>query len=145
MSRIESRDLLRAAGRAAYIHAGHGALLEQDGGAAGDRIEIGDMPDTYAYDVGESLHGKNGSTMRLITTLFVLAAALPAADYWPGQRWRTSLPEAQGIDSQALTAAVNQVLEQKLSVHSLLVIRHGYAVLDASFYPYNAGTPHDLA
>src|SRR5262249_47435291 len=59
--------------------------------------------------------------------------------------WRTSLPEAQGIDSAALAAAVNQVMDQKLGVHSLLVIRHGYMVLDAYFYPYDAGTPHDLA
>jgi hypothetical protein len=27
------------------------------------------------------------------------------------------------------TAAIDQVIEQRLGVHSLLVIRHGYAVL----------------
>ena len=37
------------------------------------------------------------------------------------------------------------MIEQRLGVHSLLVIRHGYAVLHADFYPYNSDTPNDLA
>ena len=44
-----------------------------------------------------------------------------------------------------LTAAIDQVIEQRLGVHSLLVIRHGYAVLHADFYPYSSDTLHDLA
>ncbi len=65
--------------------------------------------------------------------------------YWPSQKWRTATPESQGIDSELLAAAIDQVAEKHLGVHSLLVIRHGYAVVDATFYPYNASTPHDLA
>jgi CubicO group peptidase (beta-lactamase class C family) len=68
-----------------------------------------------------------------------------ATAYWPGERWRTAQPEQQGLDSQALASAVDQVMQKHLGVHSLLVIRHGYAVLDAYFYPYNSTTPHDLA
>ena len=68
-----------------------------------------------------------------------------ATAYWPAEQWRTSQPEQQGLDSQALASAVDQVLQKHLGVHSLLVIRHGYAVLDATFYPYNSATPHDLA
>ena len=37
------------------------------------------------------------------------------------------------------------MIEQRLGVHSILVIRHGYAVLHADFYPYNSDTPHDMA
>jgi CubicO group peptidase (beta-lactamase class C family) len=65
--------------------------------------------------------------------------------YWPSTKWRTASPESQGLDSQVLASAVSQVKEKQLGVHSLLVIRHGYAVLDAYFYPYTSGTPHDLA
>jgi len=65
--------------------------------------------------------------------------------YWPGQKWRTATPESQGIDSKALATAVDTVIQNKLGVHSLLVIRHGHAVLDTYFYPYNASVPHDLA
>jgi CubicO group peptidase (beta-lactamase class C family) len=68
-----------------------------------------------------------------------------AQTYWPAGNWRTATPESQGIDSAALTAAIDQVGEKQLGVHSLLVIRHGYAVVDTYFYPYNSTTPHDLA
>ncbi|HMC59255.1 MAG TPA: serine hydrolase [Candidatus Solibacter sp.] len=72
-------------------------------------------------------------------------AAHAAAAYWPGEKWRTAQPESQGLDSQALASAVDRVLQDHLGVHSLLVIRHGYTVLDAYFYPYNSSVPHDLA
>src|SRR5580700_12154514 len=80
----------------------------------------------------------------------VLLAICPPLDgqsstYWPSQKWRTAPPESQGIDSQILATAIDQVIEKHLGVHSLLVIRHGYAVVDATFYPYDGTTPHDLA
>ena len=45
----------------------------------------------------------------------------------------------------ALASAIHQIREEKLGVHSLLVIRHGYVVSDTSFYPYDGTAPHDLA
>src|SRR5207249_1079613 len=48
-------------------------------------------------------------------------------------------------DSQALTSAIEQVRQKQWGVHSLLVIRHGYAVANVDFYPYSSGVPHDLA
>src|ERR1700719_666314 len=83
--------------------------------------------------------------MRFCALFIVVAMPLAAADYWPDARWRTSTPESQGIDSKTLAAVVSQVIEKQTGVHSLLVIRHGYAVMDAYFYPYSAETPHDLA
>jgi CubicO group peptidase (beta-lactamase class C family) len=65
--------------------------------------------------------------------------------YYPGEQWRTATPESQGIDSQALAAAIDQIRQKQWGVHSLLVIRHGYVVADADFYPYTSATPHDLA
>jgi CubicO group peptidase (beta-lactamase class C family) len=49
------------------------------------------------------------------------------------------------VDSRLLTAAINQVMEQHLGIHSILVIRHGYAILHADFYPYSSDSPHDMA
>src|SRR5438270_6187609 len=84
--------------------------------------------------------------MRRILSLSMFCLTVYSeTSYWPGQRWRTASPESQGIDSQALSAAIDEVVEKRLGVHSILVIRHGYAVLDADIYPYNSGTPHDLA
>lgn len=35
--------------------------------------------------------------------------------------------------------------EEQISIDSLLIIRNGYVVLDAYFYPYDGSFPHDLA
>jgi len=65
--------------------------------------------------------------------------------YWPGVEWRTATPESQGLDSQALASAIAQVREKQWGSHSLLVIRHGFVVADADFYPYRSTVPHDVA
>ena len=81
-----------------------------------------------------------------VLSLAAACAALPGQTvYYPGAHWRTAAPESQGIDSNALAAALDQVTEKHLGVHSLLVIRHGYVVADASFFPYATSVPHDLA
>src|ERR1051325_7571150 len=81
----------------------------------------------------------------LLVAAVCLTANSQQSGYWPAEKWRTATPESQGIDSQLLSAAIDQILEKRLGIHSLLVIRHGYAVVDASFYPYDGRTPHDLA
>src|SRR5580700_7206222 len=84
--------------------------------------------------------------MRTFLAALLIAAGLHAqALYYPGAQWRTATPESQGIDSAALTAALDQIGEKHLGVHSMLVIRHGYLVADAYFYPFTPGVPHDLA
>lgn len=49
------------------------------------------------------------------------------------------------MDSAALTAALDLIKEKELPIHALLVIRHGYLVLEAYFYPYSGRTLHDWA
>jgi len=80
-----------------------------------------------------------------LVILILGVGSAAAADYWPGREWRTAEPESQGVDSDALGAVIDRVLGQNLGVHSLLVIRHGYLVLHADFYPYNSSSLHDLA
>ena len=72
-------------------------------------------------------------------------SSVPAPDYWPTTGWRNSTPEAQGIDSDKLADLVLAVREQNIQVHSLLVIRNGYLVADATFYPYDGQTAHNVA
>jgi CubicO group peptidase (beta-lactamase class C family) len=73
-------------------------------------------------------------------------AATPSAPaYWPTEGWRSSPPEAQGIDSDKLAEAVLTIQEQNIPVHSLLLIRNGQVVTDATFYPYDGQTVHDMA
>ncbi len=69
----------------------------------------------------------------------------PEPFYWPTKSWQTSTPEMQGMDSTALQKALDLITTQKMAVHSLLIVRHGYVVLDTYFYPYSRKTPHDVA
>jgi CubicO group peptidase (beta-lactamase class C family) len=65
--------------------------------------------------------------------------------YWPTKGWRYSTPETQGIDSAKLAEALDYIRQHKINIHSLLLVRNGYVVLDAYFYPYEEKNVHDLA
>ncbi len=72
----------------------------------------------------------------------VICDVLNGQTFWPTNGWREALPESQGIDSQVLSQAIDQ---RPPGLHSVLVIRHGYVVLDSYFYPFPHGTVHDAA
>lgn len=65
--------------------------------------------------------------------------------YWPTHGWRHSSPEAQGIDSKVLADAFDFVRDHRIPIHSLTIVRNGYVVLDAYFWPFQDGQLHDLA
>jgi CubicO group peptidase (beta-lactamase class C family) len=67
-----------------------------------------------------------------------------AIEYWPTQGWKTSTPERQGMDSEPLVRLLEFVQETRLNLHSLLVIRHGYLVMEAYFYPFQPDLKHGL-
>src|SRR5437667_208832 len=69
----------------------------------------------------------------------------PSTKYWPTQGWRSSSPEAQGMDSAKLAEAFDYIQQQKVPIHSLLIVRNGSIVLDAYFYPFQADQLHDGA
>lgn len=86
-----------------------------------------------------------------LVILVVLAALLPGCgtsrlqrEYWPTEGWRSTTPEEQGMDSEKLADALLTMREQ-VKLHSLLVVRHGEAVVDAYFYPYDGNSPHDMS
>jgi len=65
--------------------------------------------------------------------------------YWPTREWRRSSPEAQGMDSRVLAEAFDYVRQRQIPIHSLQIVRNGFLVLDAYFWPFTNGTPHDVA
>lgn len=74
-----------------------------------------------------------------------LPASSPAAvDYWPTAGWRTSPPDTQGMDSQKLAQMMEKIQRDRLKLHSLLVIRNGYLVLEQYFGSYQQDTRHEL-
>jgi CubicO group peptidase (beta-lactamase class C family) len=66
-------------------------------------------------------------------------------NYFPQQRWRFSTPEAQGMDSAPLAEMFDYVAKNRVNVHSIQIVRHGYVVLDAYFYPFPHHSLHDVA
>jgi CubicO group peptidase (beta-lactamase class C family) len=80
----------------------------------------------------------------LLTFVAACAAAMGPQEYWPGERWRTSTPEAQGFSSAELAKAFDFILEKQVNIHSMLVIRRGYLVMEAYFYPCSSQDLHDI-
>ncbi len=74
-----------------------------------------------------------------------LGSALPAGtgEYWPTEGWRSVTPESKGFDSAKLAEGL-LAIRDNLPVNSVLIIRDGYVIVDANFYPYD-GALHDLA
>ena len=72
-------------------------------------------------------------------------AEVPAPDYWPTTGWRSTAAEAQGMDSGELADLLLAVRASDVDIHSLLIIRDGYVVVDAAFYPYDGRTIHNVA
>jgi CubicO group peptidase (beta-lactamase class C family) len=65
--------------------------------------------------------------------------------YFPTKGWRTSTPEEQGFDSIKLAEGLQNLQKNKILIDNLLIIRNGYVILDAYFYPYDNSIPHKLA
>lgn len=68
----------------------------------------------------------------------------PRADYWPTAEWRTAAPGDHGVDEKRLTEMDTAVRSNRLALHSILVIRHGYIVHETYFGPHDAAENHDL-
>lgn len=89
--------------------------------------------------------------IRPAIALAVLVAAGPVPPgraqeaYWPTHGWRRSSPEAQGMDSKVLADAFDYIRQHQVPIHSLTIVRNGYIVLDAYFWPFQDGQWHDLA
>jgi CubicO group peptidase (beta-lactamase class C family) len=84
----------------------------------------------------------------VVALLFVLGLVLPAVPHAvaaPTDGWPTTTPEEQGMDSARLADALLTMQQEVPNLHGFLLIRDGKIVVDASFYPYDGSTPHDLA
>lgn len=65
--------------------------------------------------------------------------AVVTRDYWPTRGWRTTLPEAQGMNGQILNRIDTLVKERFSDVGGVLVIRHGYIVFEHYYRGYASG------
>lgn len=83
--------------------------------------------------------------MGVIFSFVILTVGCAASDYWPTDEWRTSTPEEQGMDSKVLMGILDYISENDLNIHSVTIIRHGYLVFDAYFWPIEPDDLHDIA
>lgn len=79
------------------------------------------------------------------TSILILAVPSWGQEYWPTHGWRNTTPEQQGMDSDKLREALDYAQQRDLNIHSMLIVRNGYLVLEAYFYPYNERHVHDVA
>ena len=65
---------------------------------------------------------------------------------WPTQEWLTSSPAAQELDEARLRELVALIAdnEQFPDLHSLLVVRHGYLVVEEYFAGHDSEQLHTL-
>jgi len=106
------------------------------------------------YSGKSGIKNKHSFVLSILLVLLLSACASQTSsasppislDYWPTGGWRTSTPEEQGMDSEELTEVIDYLQRQRgFDIHSLLIIRNGYIVTDAYFYPFAQNSKHDLA
>ena len=101
--------------------------------------------DHNTFKKGKVIMGRVARILGLLVCLAAIAGtiALPARE--AAGDWPTATPESQGIDSEAIAAAIESLRERQAPIHSLLIVRHGKLVTEAYFHPYDGKAPHDIA
>ncbi len=79
-----------------------------------------------------------------ILLAFMIAPAAAQDVVWPTDGWQTATPESQGMDSGQLADMLEQINQTGLPIHSVLVIRNGYLVLESYQFPYTADMLHQI-
>jgi len=77
-------------------------------------------------------------------TLSIIALIVVSSSVCVGADLPRSSPEAQGVSSLAVLSFVEAADKGIDSMHSFMLLRHGYAVAEGWWSPYNAESPHSL-
>jgi CubicO group peptidase (beta-lactamase class C family) len=95
--------------------------------------------------VVETVLEKHTAVETVIETIVVaappqeVAAAPPyTPPDWPTWQWPTSSPEEQGMNPGLLSAMLDHIEQTGAHIHSIVVVRNGYMVLDEHFFYENA-------
>lgn len=71
-----------------------------------------------------------------------IRGAQAPVDYYPGDQWRTSAPDEQGLDRKILKKLLKRIRRGDIGgIDSLLIVRNGFLVTEAYF---NGWGPNDL-
>ena len=82
----------------------------------------------------------------LVALVLLAACGAPApVESWPEPDWVRAAPESVGFDSDALADLVDELTAQQIGLHSVTVVRRGFVVLEANFFPWDGTRRHDIA
>jgi CubicO group peptidase (beta-lactamase class C family) len=65
-------------------------------------------------------------------------------DYWPTKKWRTSLPEQQGVNSAKLADLFERLEKENQFIDSLIIVKNGYIVAEKYYGIYSKDTMHEI-
>jgi CubicO group peptidase (beta-lactamase class C family) len=68
--------------------------------------------------------------------------SIASTDYYPTEGWRMSTPEEQGINSKMLADMMTSIQKMSYHIDSVSIVRNGYMVVDAYFYPFKKDQKH---
>jgi CubicO group peptidase (beta-lactamase class C family) len=79
-----------------------------------------------------------------LNLVFFHSYAIPSVSSYPKQDWKISTPEMQGMHSQMLAEMMEYIEKNNFNIDSLLIVRNGYMVFDAYFYPFSNEQKHHI-
>ncbi|MFW9799536.1 MAG: serine hydrolase domain-containing protein, partial [Candidatus Thorarchaeota archaeon] len=72
-------------------------------------------------------------------------ASAMSRDYWPTEGWRESTPYLQGMSEVRLNSMLEYVAAEDYSIDSVVILRHGYIVLERYLNPeHDSTTRHEI-
>jgi CubicO group peptidase (beta-lactamase class C family) len=77
-----------------------------------------------------------------IILVFIYLHSSISVNSYPTEGWQISTPEEQGMRSVVLAEMMEHIKKKSFHIDSILIVRNGYVVLDAYFYPFLKGQKH---
>jgi CubicO group peptidase (beta-lactamase class C family) len=88
---------------------------------------------------------KSHQKLPCVAVIALMVCTFAAAEApWPTKDWTSSTPSAQGMEAVKLNAALAAAQVQSLELHSLLVVRHGFLLMEKYFSTFNRTTSTEL-
>jgi len=78
----------------------------------------------------------------IILLIFCQSYSTASIKTFPTAEWQISSPEEQGLRSQSLAEMMEYIKNKSLHIDSILIVRNGYMVFDAYFWPFSKGQKH---
>ena len=77
-----------------------------------------------------------------IIFIFFYSCSATSVYTYPTAGWQITTPEDQGMRSQMLADMMQYIRKNSFNLDSILIVRNGYLIFDAYFYPFSKGQKH---